>query len=139
MDLKLDAATVEHLVTGGFKADAPFFHVEELRQGFVRIRQPFRKWMQRPGEVISGPALFAAADTAMYVLVLAHIGPEMMAVTSDLSMHFLNKGKLADVIADARLLKLGRKLAVMEVSLYCGDDPTPVAHVTGTYALPGPR
>lgn len=136
MDLKLDAAAVERLITAGFKADAPFCRIEELRPGYVRVRMPYRKWMRRPGDVISGPALFTAADVAMYALVLGHVGPELMAVTSNLNINFLNKGRLEDLIAEASMLKLGRKLAVMEVRLRCGDDPDVVAHITGSYALP---
>ncbi|MGQ0620944.1 MAG: PaaI family thioesterase [Panacagrimonas sp.] len=139
MDLKLQAGEVERLIMLGFAASKPFFHIEELRPGFARVRKPFQSWMLRPGNVISGPALFTTADLAMYALVLGHVGPALMAVTSDLNMHFLNKGQAADVIGEARLLKLGRKLAVMEVSLRCGDDPTLVAHVTGSYSLPTKR
>lgn len=138
MDLKLvmTADEVARLITRAFGADAPFFEIDALAEGSVRARLPFRSWMRRPGDVISGPALFTAADLAMYALVLAHTGPQLMAVTSNLDLNFLNKGGCADVHAEGSLLKLGRRLAVMEVRLRCGDDPTPVAIATGTYALP---
>ncbi len=132
----LAADEVERLIAGAFTADSPFFHVEHLEPGHVRVRSPFRRWMLRPGNVISGPALFSTADLAMYALVLAHVGPELMAVTSNFNLNFLNRGDAADVYGDARLLKLGRKLAVMEVELRCGDNPTLVAVATGSYSLP---
>lgn len=141
MDLKLvmQAPAVIDLITKGFQSDTPFFAIEELRPGFLRAHMPFRKWMLRPGNVISGPALFTTADLCMYALVLAHTGPQLMAVTSNLNLNFLNKGVAADVHAEASLLKLGRKIAVMEVKLRCGDDPALVAHATGSYAMPTPR
>lgn len=141
MDLKpkLPAAEVERLITLGFKAEQSFFRVDELAPGLARVHAPFKKWMVRPGNVISGPALFTVADLCMYTLVIAHVGPEMMAVTSNLNLNFLSKGIPADVHAEGRLLKLGRRLAVMEVNLRCGDDPTLVAHATGSYALPAVR
>ena len=141
MDLKLvmQAPDVERLIMLGFKSETPFCHIDELRPGFARVRMPFRKWMLRPGNVVSGPALFTTADLAMYALVLAHTGPQLMAVTSNLNLNFVSKGVAADVIAEASLLKLGRKLAVMEVKLRCGDDPTLVAHATGSYMLPTPK
>lgn len=141
MDLKLvlQAEEVTDLITRGFKAEKPFFLIEELRYGFVRARLPFEPWMLRPGNVISGPALFTAADLAMYALVLAHTGPQLMAVTSNLGMNFVNKGIAADIIAEGSLLKLGRKLAVMEVKLRCGEEPQLVAHATGSYAIPASR
>lgn len=138
MDMKLvmTAEEVTHLIMTGFGQEHRYFELEELRAGFVRARQPFRPWMRRPGNVISGPALFAAADLAMYAVVLAHVGPQLMAVTSNLTLNFLSKGAPADVIAECQLLKLGRRLAVMEVKLRCGEDPDLVAVATGTYALP---
>lgn len=139
MDLKLEAAQVQKLIMLGFKSDTEFFMVEELRPGFARVRMPFRKWMLRPGNTISGPALFTTADLAMYTLILGHVGPELMAVTSNLNLNFLSKGVAADVLAEGTLLKLGRKLAVMEVKLRCGDDPTLVAHATGSYSLPNSK
>lgn len=141
MDLKLilQADEVADLIMRGFKAQTPFFYIDELRYGVVRARLPFKPWMLRPGNVISGPALFTAADLAMYALVLAHTGPQLMAVTSNLSLNFVNKGLAEDIHAEGTLLKLGRKLAVMEVKLRCGEEPDLVAHATGSYAIPSPR
>lgn len=139
LELKLTGPQLEDLIHLGFNrgADRKFLHVEELKIGYARVRIPFRTSMLRPGGVVSGPALFTAADTAMYVLVMGHIGPELMAVTSDFNIHFLSKAKQGDVIAEAKLLKLGRRLAVMEVALFTSAEPDKrVAHVTGSYALP---
>lgn len=141
MDLKLmlQADEVQRLITTAFKAETPFCRVDELRYGFVHVHLPFKPWMLRPGNVISGPALFTAADLAMYALVLGHCGPQLMAVTSNLTLNFVSRGSAADVHAEASLLKLGRKLAVMEVKLRCGDEGALVAHATGSYSLPTSR
>lgn len=137
LTLKLQGDEVEKLIHTGFAAKQPFLKVESLEPGSARIRLLYRESMLRPGKVLSGPALFTAADTAMYVLVLSHIGPQMMAVTSDLNLHFLNKAEPGDILADARLLKLGRRNVVMEVSLSSSANPDKlVAHATGSYALP---
>jgi uncharacterized protein (TIGR00369 family) len=110
-----------------------------VREGFARVRVPFQKWMLRPGELVSGPTLFSAADSAMYALVLAHIGPQLMAVTANMNIHFLNPAPAGDVVAEAKLLRMGIRLAVMEVALFTGADKTFVAHVTGSYAIPARR
>lgn len=137
MQLKLKSAEVEALLRGAFpSAKGDWVKVEELQPGLARIRLLFRPSMLRPGNSVSGPALFTAADTAMYVCVMAHVGPEVMAVTSQMNMHFLSRGKPGDVVAEARLLRLGKRSAVMEVSLRTGDDAALVAHVTGSYAIP---
>ncbi|MBI3172026.1 MAG: PaaI family thioesterase [Hydrocarboniphaga effusa] len=137
MELKLNAGQIEKVILGAFPGSKDgWIRIEEVRPAYVRLRLPFHKWMLRPVNVISGPALFSAADTAMYALVLAHIGPEVLAVTADLGIRFLRKAPAGDVTAEARLLKLGKRLAVMEVLLRVAGEAEPVAHATGSYALP---
>ena len=140
MELALTLDQVQTLVRGAFpgSAGSEAMVVEVLEPGYARIRLPFKKWMVRPGEVLSGPTMMTAVDTAMYVAVLAHIGVELMAVTADMNLRFLNKGALGDVIADARILKLGRKLIAMESRVYSSAAPEVlVMHATGSYARPG--
>ncbi|MDD3763006.1 MAG: PaaI family thioesterase [Nevskiales bacterium] len=140
LELKLNAQEVEAAIREGLvMAGRGGFQVEAVEPGYARIRLPFRDSMLRPGNLVSGPTLFLAADAAMYALVLAHIGPQLMAVTTNLNMNFLSKAQPGDVIGEASMLRLGKRLAVMEVRLSTGDDPTVVAHVTGSYALPAPR
>lgn len=137
MELKLSGEQIETLIQRGFGAKEKMFTIEKLVPGSLRLVIPYQPRMLRPGNVLSGPSLFTAADLAMYALVLSHIGPELMAVTANMNLNFLNKATPGDIIADGRLLKLGRKLAVMEVALYSSAVPeTMVAHSTGSYALP---
>jgi uncharacterized protein (TIGR00369 family) len=101
------------------------------------LRQPYNERMLRPGGTISGPTLMALADFAMYVVLLSAIGPVGLAVTTNLNINFLRKGAPGkDVLAEAKLLKLGRRLAVGEVNLLSGTSPDPIAHVTATYSIP---
>jgi uncharacterized protein (TIGR00369 family) len=104
------------------------------------IRERFQDRMLRPGGTISGPTLMALADVAMYVVLLSAIGPVGLAVTTNLNINFLRKGQPGqDVLAAAKLLKLGKRLAVGEVSLMSGTSPDPIAHVTATYSIPNAR
>ncbi|WP_022724533.1 PaaI family thioesterase [Rhodopseudomonas sp. B29] len=101
------------------------------------LRQRFNERMLRPGGTVSGPTLMALADFAMYVVLLSAIGPVALAVTTNLNINFLRKGQPGqDVVAVARLLKLGKRLAVGEVTLLSGTSPDPIAHVTSTYSIP---
>jgi uncharacterized protein (TIGR00369 family) len=137
MEPKMTAQQVEDLIHLGFKAQRKLLTVDEVRPGAVRATLLYRDSMLRPGNVLSGPALFTAADLLMYALVLSHVGPELMAVTANFNMNFLSKGKPGDITGEGRMLKLGRKLAVMEALLYSAAEPGKlVAHVTGSYALP---
>ena len=102
-----------------------------------RLRQRFRDSMLRPGGTVSGATLMALADCAMYVVLLSAIGPVSLAVTTNLNINFLRKGAPGqDVLAEARLMKLGSRLAVGEVTLLSGVSPDPIAHVTATYSIP---
>ena len=101
------------------------------------LRQRYSDQMLRPGGTVSGPTLMALADCAMYVVLLSAIGPVGLAVTVNLNINFLRKGPPGqDVFASARLLKLGKRLAVGEVNLLSGTSPDPIAHATSTYSIP---
>jgi uncharacterized protein (TIGR00369 family) len=101
------------------------------------LRQRYDERMLRPGGTVSGPTLMALADYAMYALLLSAIGPVGLAVTTNLTINFLRKGAPGrDLRAEARLLKLGKRLAVGEVTLLSGEDREPIAHVTATYSIP---
>ena len=101
------------------------------------LRQRYSERMLRPGGTISGPTLMGLADCAIYVVLLSAIGPVGLAVTTNLNINFLRKGAPGqDVLAAARLLKLGKRLAVGEVNLLSGTTPDPIAHVTATYSIP---
>lgn len=112
--------------------------VIETADGKVcRLRQSFQARMLRPGGTVSGPTLMALADVAMYVVLLSAIGPVGLAVTTNLNINFLSKAPAQhDLIAEARLLKLGKRLAVGEVSLFSAAADDLVAHVTATYSIP---
>lgn len=110
--------------------------IDELGYGRARMTLPGSSESVRAGGTVSGPAIMALADTAIYGAVLARIGLEPMAVTSDLSVRFLRRPLPTDLHAEARVIHLGRRNAVAEVELWSDDRAKIVAHATGTYALP---
>lgn len=112
------------------------FIVESVCGRAVRMRMTFHERLLRPGGTISGPSMFALADIAMYAAVLAAVGPEPLAVTTNLNINFLRKPRPGDMIAEAKILKLGKRLAVGEISLWSDGDPELVAHATSTYSIP---
>lgn len=114
----------------------PAFKVEKVEDMFAQVRLVYHKRHLRPGGTVSGPALMTLADTAMYMALLAMLGPVVLAVTTNLNINFLRKPAQADVIGQARLLKLGKRLAVGEVTMYSEGESEPVAHATLTYSIP---
>lgn len=137
---RMNAAEIDAFLHREFpQVDRNGYRVEEVRERFARVRLPFHDDHLRPGGTVSGPALMALADMAMYVVVLAMIGEVALAVTTNLSINFMRRPGPVDVLAEARLLKLGKRLAVGDVAMYSGGDPEMVAHATLTYSIPDKR
>lgn len=113
--------------------------LERVDYGNVRVRREFHEDHLRPGGTISGPTMMELADFAMYVAVFSAIGCEPLAVTTNLTINFLRKPGKSDLIADAKLMKVGKRLAVGEVTIYSDSADEPVAHVTATYSIPNNR
>jgi uncharacterized protein (TIGR00369 family) len=110
--------------------------LERVDYGEVRVRRAFHEDHLRPGGTVSGPTMMELADFAMYVAVFSAIGNQPLAVTTNLNINFLRKPGATDLIADAKLIKVGKRLAVGEVLLYSAGSDEPVAHVTATYSIP---
>lgn len=110
--------------------------IERVDYADIRVRRHFQDGFLRPGGTISGPTMMELADFAMYVAVFSAIGPQPLAVTTNLNINFLRKPAKADLVADARLMKVGKRLAVGEVTIYSEGMAEPVAHVTSTYSIP---
>ena len=93
--------------------------------------------MLRPGGTVSGPTPMAMADCAIYAALLTAIGPVALAVTTNLTMNFLRKAPAgSDLVAEATVMKLGRRLAVAEARLRAENGEEIVAHATAAYAIP---
>ena len=115
--------------------------VTSLDDGFAELKLSVNDSHLRPGGTISGPSMMALADVAMYAAILNAIGPVALAVTTNLNINFLNKPKANfDIFAQARILKLGGRLVVGEVSIYSDvakqQTDGLVAHATITYSIP---
>ena len=108
--------------------------VEEVQPMSAHVRLVYDASQLRPGGTISGPSMMTLADTAMYVAILGTVGPEWLALTTDLNIHFLRRPQPVDLHAKARILKLGRKLVVMDVAITAAGEL--VAQASGTYARP---
>ncbi|HSN02977.1 MAG TPA: PaaI family thioesterase [Acidimicrobiales bacterium] len=91
----------------------------------------------RPGGTLSGPVMMMLADTTAWMAVLAEVGAMLLAVTTSLHIDFLRKPDLEnDLMSRGRLLKLGRKLAVVDVELFSRGHHHLVAKAQVTYSLP---
>jgi uncharacterized protein (TIGR00369 family) len=111
-------------------------HTDLLERGRAVLRLPFRPSMLRPGGVVSGPTIMALADACMYAVVLSAIGKIKLAVTTSFTINFLYAARPADLLADGSILRLGKRLAVMAVTVHSEGHGEPVAHATGTYSIP---
>ncbi len=110
--------------------------IDSIEPGRVRMTLPEAALALRPGGIVSGPTQMALADRAAYAVILAHIGPVAMAVTSNLNMSFLRAVEARAVRADAVLLKLGKRLATVDVRLWQEDENKVLGQASVTYAIP---
>lgn len=109
--------------------------IDDVTDDGCVVTCPVGPHQSRPGGTLSGPALMGFADGAAYVAILARIGLEALAVTTNLNINFLRRPPLEDVRVEAHLLKVGRTLAVVETTMFTRGDPDPIAHAVVTYSL----
>jgi uncharacterized protein (TIGR00369 family) len=140
MSVKMSRDELQVFLQKDFPQVADMFVVESVAPNEVGIRMAMSESHLRPGGTVSGPTMFALADVSIYMAILAMIGPEALAVTTNCSIDFMRKpagGK--DLHAKGRLLKLGRVLAVGDVLIYSDGLDEPVARASLTYSIPPKR
>ena len=112
------------------------FVLEDLGEGAATVRAPYDRKFLRPGDTIAGPVMMGLADYGIYAALLSEIGVVPLAVTTSLHINFLSRPGPSDLIAKARIMKRGKRLAVGEVEIYSDGEDALVAHVTATYSIP---
>jgi uncharacterized protein (TIGR00369 family) len=133
----VDKAALERFLT----SEAPFLQAlgivcEDVKPGYALARwKTDARWL-RPGGLVFGGGLMTLADAALYMAILGSLGPGALAVTSELKMNFLRPATGGDVIATARVLRMGKRIAYGEVHLAVAEHPERlIAHATSSYAL----
>jgi uncharacterized protein (TIGR00369 family) len=130
---EMDLAALQRVLD---QVDSPYTVDEVKDNGDVRLRLPVAQAHIRPGGTISGPALMAIADGAAWAAVLAHRGPDMSPVSTSLHIDFLRRPEPEDLVADGVVLRLGRTLVVIDVSIHSAAEEKLVAKAQVTYAIP---
>lgn len=131
----LNVEQLQEILVNAFpNADVP--RVEEVSGDTVLVCLPTTERHGRPGGTISGPTMMTLADTAAWMAILAQIGPVLLAVTTSLHIDFLRKPAITDLMARGRILKLGRKLAVVDVEIFSRGESKLVAKSQVTYSIP---
>ncbi|MCP4979814.1 MAG: PaaI family thioesterase [Gammaproteobacteria bacterium] len=109
-------------------------YLRDIDEGKAELVLPYNSKSLRPGGTIAGPFMMMLADVCMFAVVLSKLGEIKLAVTTSLNINFLRKPSECDLVAKGNIIKLGKRLAVVEVSIY--SDEEIVAHATGTYSIP---
>jgi len=137
MALKMAREDLTEFLTAEFPQVAQDFVIEDVTENRIRVRLATQERHLRPGGTVSGPTMFALADVGVYLAILAMIGPKALAVTTNCSIDFMRKPAAgADLIAECRLLKMGRVLAVGDVLIMSEGMEAPVARASLTYSIP---
>lgn len=133
---RLSIQELERLIEEQFPQAHGLSQITALTDETIELRLPYRDAFLRPGGTLSGPTLMTLADTGAYYLILASLGPVVLAVTTSLNINFMRKPKPQDVIALGRMLKLGKQLAVVEVNMRNACSSALIAQATVTYSIP---
>jgi uncharacterized protein (TIGR00369 family) len=137
MPLQMEIPALQAFLEREFPQVAADFHLAEVTEDRLILGLRVADRHLRPGGTVSGPTMFGLADVAMYLAILSHLGPVALAVTTNCSIDFLRKPEAGcDLRAEARLLKLGRSLAVGDVLLFSHGMTSPVARAGLTYSIP---
>jgi uncharacterized protein (TIGR00369 family) len=133
---RMNAEELIRFIEENFPGGRAYCQVEEVGEDSLRVRLPYSADYLRPGGTISGPALMSLADTGAYLLILSMIGPVALAVTTSLNINFMRRPTPDDMIATAKMLKLGRQLAVVDIHIEAASTGVLVAQATVTYSIP---
>lgn len=140
MGLKLSAVEVTEFLSEVFRQVENDFTIESLEAMRSSVRLNVGARHLRPGGTVSGPSIFALADVAFYITLLGMLGREALTVTTNCAIDFMRKPAAnTDLIAESRVLKLGRSLAVGDVLIFSEGMADPVARASLTYAIPPAR
>lgn len=132
----LSASEVTALMRRVYPQLGAEYSITDVRPGFCLARLEADERHLRPGGTVSGPTLFTLADIGGYGCALSHIGPEELAVTTNLNINYMRKAGPGIIEAECRILKLGKRLMVFDAALYWRHDNSLIAHATGTYSIP---
>ncbi|HBR97793.1 MAG TPA: thioesterase [Gammaproteobacteria bacterium] len=139
MQIQMSAEEVNRFLDKEFPqihSNGRVYTVESVESGVARLRFSPSDAHLRPGGTVSGPSMFTLADLAAYAVILAHLGPVALAVTTSLNINFLRKPEPGDMLGVCSILKLGKRLCVLNVDILSGPEETLVAHATSTYSIP---
>lgn len=109
--------------------------VLSAEKGHAVVRLPFREDLLRPGGTVSGPALMGLADVAMWAALLSVTAGRDESVTSTMTVNFLRPVFAKAVIAEARIVKRGRRAIFGEVLIRAEDSDEIATHVTTTWTV----
>ena len=136
-DGAMTIADLHRFLQERFEQVAGDMRIDALDPDGITLRLRVGAHHLRPGGTVSGPSMFALADVAVYLAILARIGPVALAVTTGASIDFMRKPEAGrDLIGTARILKLGRSLAVGDVLIRSEGAAPVVARASLTYAIP---
>lgn len=131
---QLDREGLAALLESAFPGADGSVTIDEVTPTGVTVTLRVTDRHGRPGGTVSGPAVMSLVDTAAYLAILSRVGPELLAVTTSLHIDFVRKPALADITASAELVKLGRRLAVVDVTVRSVGSEDPVAKSLVTYS-----
>ena len=106
--------------------------LEEVRDGFARMRLPYRPEYDQPAGVMHGGAIATLIDTVVVPAIGSHYDSIPMMLTLSLNISFLGAIRGQDAVAEGWITRRGRSTVFCEAIVWA-DDGTPAARGTMVY------
>ncbi len=135
--MSFDKAAAEKLLSSVFASWVQDLglSIESIGSHRAVLRMPFSDKLCRDNGIVCGQALMSLADTAMVFAVSSAAGDYLQMTTVDQTIHFMKPAMRADLLAEARVVRLGRTMAYGSISIAAEGDARPVAMAQTAYAL----
>ena len=111
------------------------YQIIDIKNCYSEVKLLSNKNNLRPGNTISGPSMFKLADISFYVAVIGSIKLNEKSVAINVSINFLNRPSLSNLIGISKIKKLGKRLVVGDVEILSEDKKVIFAHALFTYSI----
>lgn len=119
-----------------FPQVADKYEIISLKSNYSEVKLLSNNKNLRPGNTISGPSMFELADLSFYIAIMASTDLGDKSVTTNVSINFMKKPSLSNLLAISQIKKIGKRLVVGDVEILSEDKKQTYAQALFTYSIP---
>ena len=135
MNKEISIKEISKKLKGIFPQVSEKYQIIDIKNCYSEVKLLSNKNNLRPGNTISGPSMFKLADISFYVAVIGSIKLNEKSVAINVSINFLNRPLLSNLIGISKIKKLGKRLVVGDVEILSEDKKVIFAQALFTYSI----